>query len=542
MTERAEAKQTPTTSKPSIERTVRDDTFDVSNQTAIDLTHQPLTPKAVLQLQRKHGNAFVSRLVQRMAQNTPKRQTIQRKVGFEAEFNVPSLGAPPNSVDATKLADGPEGQTPTAAIQQFIFGGLEYGQNRGANAHFTLKPDHNELQGKMIAIWQKLQNMGFLKEIPDKTTSNLEYVTTALDELEPGSTTKFNTQFDAVKNHANTLFANVKNSLSAIGDPAVNTYTGLPEAALRNWLGSRYNEVENEVNAFKDAISNEFYIQATVGIIPSAVRDLHQRHTPARGEDVKTATDLAMFAVDQTVTNLLNHDRVKKNPYIKETLEGKKGGLFNIGAKEARPIDYDTFASVVHLIYMYMVGSALNQTNLFDGSAGKNAVPFMSKMSNMRNVITEAAPSLNNNRPPEDLIQLMDLFFKSTNYVKVDWWITNAGLEDRRGTKGRNAIVHDNFVSDMLRGTGFLEDEPQVTTVNTGRSRQFDHPDKIPDKVSSVSGGQQGAQFEYRYISAHPDANGLGDELMNVVREVRHLNTKHVDPDKRATILEEANT
>ena len=370
----------------------------------------------------------------------------QRMVGFEAELSVPSLGPAPGAVDKKRLATGPDGNEPTPEIEQFIFGGLPYGVNRGSNANFALKPDHNELQGKASALRVKLASMGLLLAVPAESTSNLEYVTPPLDELAAGSTAKLTGQFDAVRDHVNALFPAAKSTVSAIGAPGVNTYTGVPEADLKTWLGSRYDEISALVNAFKDSVKNELYLQATVGILPSAIRDLHRAHTPASAEDAVRTTDLAMFVVDTTVKQLENAPAFKNKTYIKELLNGKPANMFGFGAKAAAPIDYESLMGVIHLTYMYMVGSALNQTNLFEGSS-KNSVAFLSKMSNMRHIITKAAPGLQANRPPDDLVSLIDRFFKATKYTTADFWICKGGLEDRRGTKGREATVSTSFIT-----------------------------------------------------------------------------------------------
>jgi hypothetical protein len=462
---------------------------------------------------------------------------IQRSVGFEAELSVPSFGPPPSSVDKARLATGPEGHEPTPAIEQFFFGGLPYGVDRGHNTNFTLKPDHNELQEKATAIRAKAKEMGFLLGDPERSTSNLEYVTPPLDELAAGSTARFNTQLSAIKDHAKTIFPGAKATLSAIGAPAADTYTGIPETDLQTWLGSRYKDVEALVTGFKDSVKNEFYLQATVGIIPSAIRDLHSRYTPKSGEEVKTKMRRAMLLATRYVDALVDSQGFQKLSYIKKMRQGDvvKSTSGDV-TLPARPIDYEAFVGVLHLIFTYMVGSALNQTNLLDGSTAKNSIPFLSKMRNMRHIITKAAPSLQKNPPPEFLIGFIDSYFAKSPLTKVKFWVAN-GLQDRRGVKDREPTVDVTFVLSMLSDL----DEPDLFDVSAVSSpRSFDEPDALPTEVSKASADQQGAQFEYRYITARPDADGLAAELMKVVDEVRTLNLKHVSADRRLHIIQTA--
>ncbi len=474
----------------------------------------------------------------------PVQQLVQRKVGFEAELSVPSYGPAPGAVDDTRLTKGPDGDAPTPAIEQFLFGGLPYGENRGENEHFTLKPDHNELQDKMIPLWRKLRSMGILLAIPTTTTSNLEYVTKPIDELAVNSTQAFDQQFAAIQNHVNALFPAATTSMQAIGAPGVATFTGVPVADLQAWLGSRYGEIASLVGDFQASVKNELYLQATVGIIPSAIRDLHKAHAPARPEDAVTVPELAMVWVDRYIDQILGFDEFQNHPYIQELRNGKdqKGWLGGTTHKPARPIDYEAFTGVLHLMLMYAVGSALNQTNLFDGSSKKNSVPFLSKMSNLRSIISAAAPGLQAHRPPSDLVAYIAHMFGAIEQTKVDWWIQTAKLEDRRGVEGREATIGSTFVSDMLGGNWILPESifggTQVTAV--GSPRSFATPDQLPPEVSQASGGQQAAQFEYRYLSARPSGDGLAAELTKVVREVRQLNLKHMPGQRGAEITHQA--
>jgi uncharacterized protein DUF4157 len=485
--------------------------------------------------------------------SAPVQHLVQRKVGFEAELSVPSFGPRPGAVDPAKLGPGPDGDLPTAAIQQFLFGGLDYGVNRGENEHFTLKPDHNALQTRMRALWAKLRTLNgqdgnrVLRQAPTINTSNLEYVTKPIDELEVNSTLAFNQQFAAIQGHVNAMFPAAKTTMAPVGAPGVETFTGVPLADLQAWAGSRWGYIAGEVAAFQAEVKNELYLQATVGIIPSAIRDLHKAHAPANPMAATTYMQLAMAHVDQAITALIASDDFKDDAYIQEMQHGKQttGWLGGTTSHPARPIDYESFVGVLHLMLMYMVGSALNQTNLLDRSSGKNAVPFLSKMSNMRSIISSAAPGLHAHRPPAAFITFLDRELSAVPQTRVDWWLSTYNrLQDRRGTSDerRPTVRNDDFVSRML-GTNLVLPESVFggAHVNVvGSPRSFATPDQLPEDVSRASGGQQAAQFEYRYITTRPDANGLAAELTKVVTEVRNLNLKHLSPHARQDMIHDA--
>lgn len=468
--------------------------------------------------------------------------TVQRKVGFEAELSVPSFGPAPSSVDSTKLAPGPNGGNATPAIQQFLFGGLDYGENRGEDAHFTLKPDHNVLQTKMRALWTKLGTMGVLRTMPTVATSNLEYVTKPIDELSLNSTLAFDRQFAAIQKHVNAMFPTARTAMLPVGAPGVETYTGVPLNDLQTWLGTDYAQIAGLVADFQASVKNELYLQATVGIIPSAIRELHRDHAATLPQG--GALETAMTAVDTAIDDLVASDDFQNDPYVQAMRNGKdeKGWFGSTVQKPARPIDYEAFVGVLHLMLMYMVGSALNQTRVFQGASRKNAVPFMSKMANMRYIITSAAPGLQANRPPKSLISYLDQALRAVEATQVSWWVSKGLQKAQPGQDERAATVNNSFVSDMLAGNKLLPESifggNQVRTM--GSPRNFDAPDQLPDEVSQASAGQQAAQFEYRWITARPSADGLAAELKKVVDEVRKLNLKHMPHQRRHEMLDEA--
>jgi hypothetical protein len=477
--------------------------------------HRALPAEHVLQMHRAAGNQAVARLVQR-------RRRLARLVGFEAELSVPSI-RPPAGVGALLRAQpGPEGGAATASIEAFLRGGLPYGASAplgNTTADFQLKADHNELQTLHSAIRTKLESMGFFPPARPHSMSNLEYVTVAEDEFAPGSTSRFRTIADAVKTHANAMFPAVTGQMTAIAAPGAGAYTGVPEADFRAWLGSRYDEIKPEIDAFKSGIVNEFYLQATVGIKPSAIGDLFKSRTPW----VMSTSVFEEAAEDvvSTVKALTNTEDFKNNGWVRDL-------------RTNYPVDYDAFLGLLHLIFSYMVGSAINRTNLYDGSSEKNAVPFLSKLTNMGVAMQLAVPDrLRASGVPQNVKDLVHQTFVNSQYRTVNYWKQTWDLQDSAAVPARGGVIGGDFIRNVLSGGA-------VAAVNSGRT--FAGPDVLQAGPAGAGGaagatGERGIPLEYRYITERPDANGLYAALMKVVREARELNSKGMSStDKRNLI------
>lgn len=446
--------------------------------------------------------------------------TVQRKVGFEAELSVPTMPVPPRSVPTAK---NPDGREPTRTVEGFLRGGLLYGAYLGHNEHFTLKPDHNELQDEHLAIRKQLKSMAFVLPKIKNSMSNLEYVTPARDELAPHSNKKFKADIKAITDHSQQFFPKARSTEFAISVPANNSWTGIPLDELKAWLGPRYSKVKSQVDAYIADIKESFYLQATVGIIPSALPDLYKSRVPANNATNLKAHEIIAKAVHKTVNNLINQSDFKDNSFVADL-------------QKNHPIDYEALVGLLYLTFSYKLGSALNQTTLFANSSEKSTVAFMSKMKSLTDVINKAAPTeLRKRKVPEDLIMSIDVEFDSSDYVDPGWWARH--YPSIKIAEGRKETITSpwTFVSEVLSGKG-----PAAIEAATHESRTFPEPDPVPKAVSAASGDQRGAQVEYRYITARPDAAGLADELMKVVKEARELNTRHLDPLQKKSIIDTA--
>ena len=459
-------------------------------------------------------------------------RTIQRKVGFELEMSVPTFGKPA-AFHPQWFKDMPKGNA-LEFIETFLFGGLPYGSDIGENDDFRLTSDHNRLQAKGSAILNKLHEMGYLLRFPQhgeyKTVSNLEYVTKALDELAPNSTTAFQTQFNAMKNHMKTVWTDAKTTMKLIHAPAKKCATGVPVAELKQWLGAEYKQIEPLIKDFQDTMKDQLYLQATVGVIPSALRDLHVRQVPDSDDD-KTVWDEATQGVDAYVNKVVKDLLDADDPYVKD-LATPPSDIFSF---KKHGVEIEAFKGLLFMTLMYMVGNAINQTDILEQTA-KNAVPFLSKM-NLGQIqgtaMTIHQGGILGERPPEGTIKKIVAAFKAFNATKADQWVAHRGVK-LVGTGERASFIPDDeaFIRGVLEGKN-------VQAIITGPTRQL-KADVLPKEVEKASAGQKGITVEYRKIRERPTPDNLAAPLMKIVREVRELNTKHLSAEAKKRIIDAA--
>ena len=432
-------------------------------------------------------------------------------------ISVPSMPAPPAVLNVMAGQHAHHGNLPTPEIEGFLAGGLPYGANAplgATNADFQLKADHNELQTRHRAIRQAMAGMGYVIPPLARTMSNLEYVTPAEDELAANSTTLFHQHLNAITTHANQVI-NLQNGTNAIPPPAATAHTGVPEQDFKTWLGPRYSGIQGEIDAYKAATKNEFYLQATVGFIPSALPELYQSGRSGYFTLFPSTFQSIADATHAMVQSLVDDSEFSGLEYVKDLKQNT--------------VHYQAVVGLLYTIASYMIGQALNKTSLFDGSSSKNAVAFLSKMTDLKLIGSTAMPTeLRGTPPPTSAIKVVAKKFNASGYTKPAHWIDTLGVVAR---PGNGDVIPDSFVTRVLMGF-------DVGAV--GSPRNFGAPDAMPAAVSTASGGQQGAQFEYRYITDRPDTGGLRDALMKIVEQARELNTKHMSTSPRRALLANA--
>ena len=157
-----------------------------------------------------------------------------------------------------------------------------------------------------------------------------------------------------------------------------------------------------------------------------------------------------------------------------------------------------------------MVGTAINRTNAYDGSSAKNAVPFLSKLTNMGVAVQQAVPDrLRAQGVPRNVQDIVHRAFVASPYFRVTYWKQTWDLKDSAANPRRADVIGGDFVRDVLSGGA-------VTAVNSPRN--FANPDQLQagPAGAGVAGpvGERGIQLEYRYISDNPDATGCTPRLL----------------------------
>ncbi|WP_018667081.1 hypothetical protein [Bacteroides gallinarum] len=443
---------------------------------------------------------------------------VQRSIGFEAELCVPTMNKPQNDDAESK-------------INTFLKGGVGYGVPLGQiDKNIRLTSDHNNLANTHIDIRKALIKQGYTVPKLEPMT-NLEYVTDPFNELDSSKDCEIDQAIENIANHTKSLFNNDVDS-KMIPIPNSSYYTGIPKGELE----TKYNgKINNEISNFQTSIKDSYYIQATAGIIPSAVRDLHNNFIESEMMEINGTPQKNIYKkVIVTAINIV--DEVIK---ALETEEWFCNANAIKKIKKNNYESYESFMGILYLAYMYMLGSAINQTTFFGKSTIKNAVPFMLKLTNMKNVCladknlddfiikTKSKP----NKKKKELIKLLhsiDVFLEGSAYATPAFWestITGMGLKVSRADendKNRTAIVDRKLVSNIFR-----ENKEKLTSsANTAEERGFNAPDEMDSDQIKVN--QEGLQLEYRYIFFKPDSNNLKDTLWSIVNEVREHNKKWV--------------
>ncbi len=441
---------------------------------------------------------------------------VQRLVGFEAEFRVPTFGLPQGEAGFLKRKD-----KVTDKIKRFVFGGLPYSWEIGKSKEFGLTADHNGNVGR-IKIIKALQSREYLSNTakPKDTTSNLEYVTPPVDELEKGSDKRFDDQARTLKNHmAETLASAKRRVMEELPRPAgPGYYSGIPQQDLMAWLEpGDYNIVRPLIkNYVANQVKDEILLQATVGIIPSAMPALHRQAKKKAGRDELNTPKVRkmMFeAPEKTVSQLSNRKEFKDHPYI----------------KKMKGIDRDAFKGILQILFMYIVGDTLHRTSLGirRGFNVKSAVPFLIKMEPY-NIIDAGTRYLRDKPVPKDLKDIIAGYFKASDYAKPEHWVKVSGKGQETRTPKEKLIEgsYAEFIKVALGGP--FGQHPLVVR----GKKTLPKPDELPPPVKRSTAGQAAIPVEYRWIKVRPTKESLAGEMKKIIKEVRMLNTRHM-PDKQ---------
>lgn len=457
-----------------------------------------------------------------------ERPPIQRLVGFEVEYRVPTYGLFASGVTFKGGRPSGSGETkPGPSVEAFLFGGLPYNTKIGGSADpgttsFRITSDHNSAITRE-PVRAKLAELGKL-DPPDTTdadaSSNLEYVTAPIDELAKGSDKTLGTLIDDVATHAAETFTQAKaKNMSFLKAPAQQKYaTGSAENKIEEWLSPPdFASVKPTIEAFRNTIIDECYLQATVGVLPSAIPSLFAEDTKADGI-LHTGGSLSqIYAAVNTASTAVGVG-VKDEPYIKK-LQGENQG------QTLRAI-----GGLVRLLVMYLVGEALSQTDAFPGGTIKNAVPFLVKIDPSTLAGAGTVTMRLFDEIPDELVTKIAGLIAAREEITVDYWRGLGYAARAREAKDKvTAGTVANLTKLFLRGQ-----KPPQTGVQTGGSR-LPKSDALVS-LESETDYQRGIPLEYRYIKERPKASALKPALLKIVAQARARNLSQVSEKKKTEI------
>ncbi len=452
---------------------------------------------------------------------------VQRLVGFEVEYQVPTFG---HLVEAVKLQGGEN--PPDVTLKHFLFGGYAYGTELGGSAKpgensFRLTTDHKEAVSRE-PIRAKLAEMGKLDpaNVEDRdASSNLEYVTSPVDELAEGSDKVFSDLINKVVAHATSTFSVASNfTMGKIPAPATDAETGVPEDKFRDWLSAKdYKQLEPTLDALSwDNILNSCYIQATIGVIPGAISTLMEKAADTEGLHLTGGKFTQIYAAVETAYNAVAVN-VRKHDYIKNLKKNKS--IQTIGAIDG----------MIRLLVMYLIGEALSQTSAFPGGSIKNAVPFLVKVDPAQ--IAHSGPELMTlfDAVPDDFVTTLAVQISGRPEITVQYW-RDLGYDARAREEKDKVTVGsvENLTKMFLQGK-----KPGGTGAQTGSKLDNLDTVKTSDSIFPHNEGQKGIPLEYRYVKARPNAAGLKTELLKIVKEARDVNLSQSSEQERKAIEEQ---
>jgi hypothetical protein len=497
-------------------------------------SHEPFRIDA----DRQTAEALNPPVIPAVTQQPEAPAAIQRLIGFEVELRVPSFGSEEQGSATFWEAKTKKRQKASEKIRKFVLGGLGYDTEIGgslkAEPFYRVTSDHNDNVGRDEVIG-KLEKNGYIEEVDSKdTSSNLEYVTPAFDELAVGSDKKFEDQAGKLKAHMDDAVNKAQSRrMEQLGAPAgAGYYTGIPAEDFKRWLHhDHYEELEPLVEDFvTEKAKDQVYLQATVGIIPAAMRDLHQQALAQaeKGDLNATAVEMDVLrGVEETVTALFDLETFKTHKTI----------------AEMGPNSLETLRGLTHLLFMYIVGDTITQTSAGTTSTVKNAVPFLIKMST-RNILAKTGTWYFRDHPlPEDLIGIIAGYLQNSKYATVEYWTGKGkGTYQREGGKKQAPRPYDKLITKGTYAdfvTRALGGEPIIDVSVIIGKKTLKKPDALPEKVEYESYNQAGIPVEYRWIEAHPTTAGMWGEMKKVIDQARDLNTRHLKKGDKEEIFDE---
>lgn len=446
---------------------------------------------------------------------------VQRLIGFEVEYQVPTFGPARQPV---KLVNG--AKEPSTQIQHFLFGGLAYGTELGGSAKpgensFRLTSDHKSAVSTepIRAKLAEMKKLDPADTVDPDASSNLEYVTSPVDELGKGADKTLDTLIDKVAAHATTTFGVAsKGAAGYPPGPAKGVATGTPEDKIKDWLSPKdFLDLKPVIEEFRDNIRDSCYLQATVGILPRAVHLLFKKAKQEEGSLHYTGKQFSQIYEAVETASAAAGAKVKEHKYIQDLVRDKKTEVTT------------AVAGMIRLLIMYLVGEALSHTNAFPGGSIKNAVPFLIKID-PSTIVKSGPDGMLFNSVPNDFVTALASSLSEQKEITVQYW-RDLGYEAAAQKKYVTTGTIENLVKVFLQGK-----KPPDTNIRTGS--QLKNLDKMPqiENPDDIFDEKLGIPLEYRFIKARPSAAGLKAELQKITAEARAINLSTVSEETKAKI------
>lgn len=464
---------------------------------------------------------------------------LRRKVGFEAELMVPSLGPSANRLTYVK-----EPGKVTDSIKSFLDGGVAYGTDIGgkaAGADVRLDSDHGGSIDR-TPIVNRLIDLGWVTGKPSEPRTKIEFVTTAMDELAPGSNGRIRTVgLDLRGKLTDALTQAQSGELRQLGAPAKAGFkTGVPVADLKAWLGGDYADLDATVKEYlTNGVKDDVYLQATVGVLPSALVSFFARAALPGGKVEVAPPSAARQQILGMVAEMVAALDTKFATAPEDHWVRKLGAT----SKNA-------FLGILGLVYSYLLGDTLHQTSAGTLSTVKNAVPFLIKMSPYGLMARTATAAITADPPPRTFVRGIGELFKKSKYLQLAYWVEESRKDASTAvSEGRLPGKLDARPTATRLVTGDYTDFVEQVLLDSGGDvevvvgKELPAPDKPPVDSGGVNVfyelyNQQGIPIEYRAITKRYKISEVLPAIGEIIDDVRLANLSGLSEEQRAAVTE----
>jgi hypothetical protein len=431
-------------------------------------------------------------------------------------------------------------------MKSFLDGGVPYDTDIGGKAEgadVRLDSDHSEKVDR-TPIVNRLAELGWVSGEPYEPQTKIEFVTTAVDELAPGANRRLREVGTTLERLLTDTLAQAQSGkMKQLGAPAKAGYqTGVPVGDLESWWFLEKEETELNAlvqNYLNNGIQDDVYLQATVGVVPSALVTFFARAALPGGK-VEVAPPSAarqhiLGIVQEVVADLDTRFTGASEEHWVRTLD-----------KDSK----DALLGLLGLVFSYLLGDTLHQTSGGTRTVEKNAVPFLIKMSPYGLLAKTATHVLRNNPPSKNFVREVGEFFKKSKYLQLPYWVEEARMDEptavgegKLGAKltarptAQRLVTGDytDFVEQALLGSG--------GAVQVIVGKQLPTPDKPPTDSGGVNVfyelyNQQGIPLEYRAITKRYKVSEVLPAISEIVGDVRLAAMSGLTEEQKAKVRE----